>query len=93
MIIGTNALQQLAFNIMDYKGNVLTSTNASELVSINPEVALDPTDTIGPELTEMSNSTVPVAAQPSTAQTSDSRINNLQLRTTQLVMPADQTYV
>ena len=93
MIIGTNPLQQLAFNIMDCKGNVLTSTNASELVSINPEVALDPTDTIGPELTELSNSTVPVAAQPSTAQTSDSRINNLQPRTPQLVMPADQTYV
>ena len=40
----------------------------------------------------MSNSIEPVAAQPSTAQTSDSRTNDLQLRTVQPVIPADLTY-
>ena len=58
MIIGTNALEELGFSIVDSDGKVLKSSNAIRVANIEAEKTSDLTDT-GPaikEFVEMSDS-------------------------------------
>ena len=54
MIIGTNALEELGFNIVDFIGKVPTTNSAKEATSVKPEETgkVDPTNVVMVELAQ-----------------------------------------